>query len=265
MPDMTPAATMATHALNQRVSALRSRQDLKLPKPFKTAFDRLAKLEMLRMTTHRDAPSRETVVAATVRDLEVDMTALAEVELFDAKVAVIDSAIDAQKGEVEILLHNHAPEVMDEIRRVIYDPALARIKALAERVSPDQTPADLLRSGHRDLAQEYVECEVLLDRMTEALQLRTLLFGSPVTDGNGGQRFSSSLIDQFRPPDLAAAVFDNNRGKLANPMAAIAHGAEPWCAHPMAANARRADYMKEAMARAAEANKHYRPAFGSIG
>ncbi|OIH84235.1 hypothetical protein BLJ79_12265 [Arthrobacter sp. UCD-GKA] len=244
------------------VAALRERQDLKLSKGLKADFEKLAKLEAMALDLQRTVPSRTALVDNTINNLTVDMEALAEVALYPVKVATVEEAKETHLNAVYMAIQAEAKAIISEVRKVLYTPALERIKALGEEVTPGTTPADLLRAGRGELAQEYVACEVVLDKMAEALELRTALFGGAIADGSGGQLYNVAQLDQFRSPDLAAAVWDPKRNRLANMLAAIANGAEPWCPLPTEANARRADYIEEAKARREAARADWLPSFG---
>ena len=238
----------------QRVNTLRARNDLRLPKEFKTEFERLAKLELLLLTLRKDAPDEEALVDSTVRTLEVDMKALGDLELYEAKVRIADRAVTTQRENIGGLIQQYGLDVLDEIRAKLFTPALERLKALSAKVSPDQVPADLLRAGQSDVAHEMIACEVLLDKLREAYSLRDLLFGSVAQgiDQAGGYayRYHSDKLGEFKRPDIVAGVWKQDRGALGNMLAVIEAGGEIWLPHPQEVAAWRPAYHEQAHARA---------------
>lgn len=251
--------TLGPDLLKQQVNTLRSLADkLTLPKTVRGELEKIGKLEMLLMQLNRDKPNHTAMVDAIISQLATDDAALATEALYPARIAAVEEAVRVQMNAALATVQANARDVMVAIRETLWQPAMDQVLAVAEKVTPKDDPASLMRSDRPEVAAEWVQAERALGAITAARELSESLFGAPMQSGNNA--FNSGALNQFTRPDLAAKVWDSER-PMQSMVAAIHAGAGPRLVTAAQADAERSEFMKIAAAQHAEDMRSYLPPF----
>lgn len=185
--------------------------------------DRVANID--RLKSEADAIDASTAREAAVEDARrgklaaKTVTALSTLALHKG---LLGAAYEAELSALAGTVAHVADDFVANVRREVFDPALAKLREVADTTPADVTVADLVRDGKHAEASALVAASEAAAELRKAHQLRALAFGTA-----GG---ASAAIVKYANPD--AVVPHGSPESAEAVLANIRAGAEPHLPTP---------------------------------
>ncbi|KHJ73394.1 hypothetical protein [Rhodococcus sp. Chr-9] len=185
----------------------------RIPAPLTEARDRLTQLAT--DTSELDTPDqlRNRIVSDLLDGNNIKATAWAELVTINEKHRVYSAAVEAATTAYVAVAHQHADDILREVRRVWFDPAVEELTTLATQVTPHDTVEKLLRARRTDDATKLAQAPLHLDTIRKAHELHRALYN-----------LTNVAARDWRNPDLPTA----DTRDVDTYLAAIRAGNTPW-------------------------------------